>query len=67
VLYATKNTKIQTSNNISENIQGKVIEYLKNIEPKDFDTLESLIKTRYNGNYYYYIYIYINQISIMYI
>ncbi|OUM65226.1 hypothetical protein PIROE2DRAFT_7765 [Piromyces sp. E2] len=49
ILYATKFTRIQTPNDIPEEIQKKMIEYLKDIEPKDFDSIESLIKLRYNA------------------
>ncbi|ORX46374.1 hypothetical protein BCR36DRAFT_356915 [Piromyces finnis] len=49
VLYATKYTRIKASSNIPINIQEKLIEYSKAIKPKDFDTIESLIKSRYNG------------------
>ncbi|ORX77833.1 hypothetical protein BCR32DRAFT_270421 [Anaeromyces robustus] len=49
VLYATKYTKIQTSNNIPTNIQNKLIDYTKVIKPKNFDSIELLIKSRYNA------------------
>eukprot|EP00833_Pecoramyces_ruminatium_P006856 jgi/Orpsp1_1/1180888/evm.model.c7180000075023.1 len=49
VLITTKYTRIQISDNIPMNIQNKLIEYTKNINPKDFDSIEFLIKSRYNG------------------
>jgi hypothetical protein len=49
VLYATKYSRIQTSNNIPTNIQNKLIEYTKKIIPKDFNSIEYLIKSRFNG------------------
>jgi len=49
ILYATKYTKIQISNNIPTTVQKQLIEYTKSIKPKDFESIESLIKSRYNG------------------
>jgi len=50
-LYATKYSRIQTSNNIPTNIQNKLIEYTKKIIPKDFNSIEYLIKSRFNGKF----------------
>ena len=51
VLYVTKYTKIQISNNIPTNVQKQLIKYTKSIKPKDFESIESLIKSRFNGKF----------------